>query len=204
MRGPGRVDRSLFGRVAFLLCLALLPAIAGAAEGFDVTAARAGRAVHIDARATIRAPYALIWETLTDYDHLSDFIPGLDSSRVLRREGNAAIVAQKGSARFLFFRMPIEVVVESVERPPHDIGIRVLEGDLRQLDGGYRLERIDASGDAFILRWSGTIEPSLSLPFFVSVPLLRSNISAQFLGMVREIERRAAELAASNPVRPES
>ena len=29
------------------------------------------------ARATLRAPLDVIWQTLTDYDHLAEFIPAL-------------------------------------------------------------------------------------------------------------------------------
>lgn len=168
------------------------------AEQVSVEASRHGTAVAIKARATIKAPYTLIWQTLTDYDHLSEFIPGMAKSQVIERRGNTAIVEQAGEAEFLFFTYPIEVVVEALEEPPAYIGIRVLKGNLKQLDGGYRIEKTGHSDDEFVLRWSGIIEPSTSLPVFITVPLMRATVSDQFRGMVKEIERRQTSRAAKS------
>jgi ribosome-associated toxin RatA of RatAB toxin-antitoxin module len=168
------------------------------AEQVSIDASSQGTAVAIFARATIKAPYALIWQTLTDYDHLSEFIPGMVKSHVIERRGSAAIVEQTGKAAILFFSYPIEVVVESLEKPPNFIGIRVLKGNLKQLDGRYRLEKTSDKDDEFVLHWSGLIEPSLPVPLFITVPLMRANISDQFSGMVKEIERREAWRTAKN------
>ena len=179
---------------ATALALLMLAAWAGAALGAPVSveASRRGNAVAIEARATIVAPYALIWQTLTDYDHLSRFIPGMASSRVIVRHGGTAIVAQTGEAGFLFLKLPVDVVVESREKPPGYIGLRMLKGNLTQLYGGYRIERSDLQDDEYVLHWSGLIERPTLLPLFVAVPLMRANIADQFRGMVREIERREA------------
>ena len=59
-------------------------------------------------------------------------------------------------------------------------------------DGGYQLEPVDDQDDAFLLRWSGVIEPSIAVPQVIAVALMRANIAAQFAGMVKEIARREA------------
>ena len=182
--------------------LLLLAAWAGVARGagpVSVEASRRGNAVAIDARATIRAPYALIWQTLTDYDHLSEFIPGMTTSHVIARRGSTAIVAQTGEAGFMLFSYPIGVVVESREEPPSFIGIRVLKGNLKQLDGGYRIEKTGHRDDQYMLRWSGLIERPPLLPQIIAVPMMRADIGDQFRGMVKEIERREA-LRTGKPV----
>lgn len=163
-----------------------------AAEQVDVHAKRQGSAIAIQAVATIQAPYSLIWRTLTDYGRLAEFIPGMSQSRIIERRGDTAVVEQIGHARFLAFRYPISVVVESIEQPPRRIGIKVREGNLKQLDGAYELEVLDAARDRFQLRWTGVIEPNTILPAFITMPLMRANIEDQFLGMVSEIERRLA------------
>ena len=191
-RGPRSVRMRQYWASGALLALIVGISAVQAAEPVSIRASSRGGAVEIEARATLRAPYALIWQTLTDYDHLSDFIPGMLKSQVIERRGSAAIVEQMGTAAILFFDYPINVVVESTEYPPTFIGVRVLKGNLKQLEGGYRLERIADTGDEFVLYWSGLIEPSLPVPNFISMPLLRANIRDQFRGMVREIERREA------------
>lgn len=172
-----------------LFLLLCLPAVAGAAEEVRVEATRAGSAVAVNARASLNAPLAIIWNTLTDYERLPEFIPGMKRSRIIGRRGPAAIVEQDGEAGFLVFRVPIHVVVESAEYPPHLITIHVVRGNLRQLEGRYQIEQ-GASAEEHLLRWSGLIEADTVLPAFITVPLMRANIEDQFTGMVREIKRR--------------
>jgi hypothetical protein len=172
---------------------------ARSAEDVAVEAQLQGNALAIIARATIRAPLPLIWRTLTDYNHLAEFIPGMKSSRVLERHGRTAIVEQSGEARFLIFHYPIAVVVESDENYPATIGVRVLSGNLRQLAGGYRIETVPGVHDEFVLRWQGIIEPDIPLPLFMTAPGLRETVTEQFLGMIEEIERRGTLQANSRP-----
>ncbi|HEY4371580.1 MAG TPA: SRPBCC family protein [Burkholderiales bacterium] len=186
------------------LCLWLLAALpaalvgeqARAAEDFSIEAEHQGEAVALHVQARIHARAAVIWGTLTDYEHLPQFVPDMTSSRVLERHGQAAVVEQKGSARVLFFSYPIEVTVESTESPPDRLSVRMLKGNLRQLEGGYRLKPVPGSEGDYVLSWRGVIEPAFSVPSFITVPLLRSTFKEQFLAMVGEIERREALAAA--------
>jgi ribosome-associated toxin RatA of RatAB toxin-antitoxin module len=172
-------------------CVLLQALGAGAAADFSVVAEPRGSAVAIDARAPLTAPHAGIWSTLTDYGRLSEFIPGMHSSTVVQRRGPTAIVAQRGAAGFFIFSHDIDVIVASTEHAPGSIEIRLITGSLKQLEGRYQVERGDREG-VWVLRWLGLIEPRLSLPQFLGVPLIRGNIEEQFRGMVDEIERRDA------------
>ena len=145
--------------------------------------------VYVETEATIAATFETIWEALTDYDRLSTFIPGMKSSRLLRYEGSTAFVEQKGSAKFLFFELPIEVVVRSIEDRPHTIRIELEEGTLERLSGGYRLRNAGRE-NLWKLSWSGYIEPSMPIPNFLTERLIRNDLRAQFEGMVIEIQRR--------------
>lgn len=176
----------------FLSCFWV--ASAHAADELSVDAVRRGPAVEVRARAVIDAPHAVVWDTLTDYNRLSEFIPGMLRSRVLEWRGNEAIVEQLGEAKFLFFSFPIDVTVGSASLPPDAIAVRVIRGNLRRLEGGYRIERADDG--RVVLRWSGLIEPETLLPPLLGEAVMRANIEDQFTGMVREIERREAERRA--------
>lgn len=179
------------------ICVFLGCAAAGgacAAEDISIEAERHGPAVHVTARATLRAPHDLVWKTLTDYDRLREFIPGIHSSRLIEQRGPAAIVEQSGEARLLLFTYPIEVTVQTIQRSPNAIDVHLLKGNLKQLSGGYRIEPLP--GGRLVLRWSGVIEPEAALPPLIGEYLMRANVEDQFLGMVREIERRAREAEA--------
>jgi ribosome-associated toxin RatA of RatAB toxin-antitoxin module len=174
-----------------LACAALIASCAaGAAEDMSVETSRRGPAVAVAARAIVRAPHELVWKTLTDYNRFHEFIPGMRRSKLLEYRGSTAIVEQSGEARILIFSFPIDVTVASTERPPNAIDVRVLKGNLKRLDGGYRIEAV---GDGqLLLRWDGLLEPEDPLPPLIGEVLVRLQIEDQFFGMVREIERREA------------
>ena len=174
--------------LATVVCLALAPCLA---RGDDVTveAVRRDGALEVVCRATLEAPLALIWQTLTDYGRLAEFIPGMRTSRVLSKDGAVSVVEQTGEARFLFIAYPIEVTLASTERPPHSIEARMLKGSFKRLEGVYRIEP-QADG-RYSVSWTGIVEAE-SMPPLIGEMLMRSSIEDQFRGMVLEIERRDA------------
>ena len=163
----------------------------------SVTAQRGnngGDAIEVDARAEVDATLEVIWNTLTDYNRLHEFIPGMQSSKLIERRGNAVIVEQKGESKVAFFTFPIDVVIASIELPPHRINVRIEKGNLRRLDGGYIIAPVPGKGRLrHILTWNGMIEPDAFVPPLLGTLVMRGNIEDQFGGMVREIMRRQAE-----------
>ena len=164
-------------------------ASAYAAGEVKVEAVRKGEFIEVHASATVAAPLSIIWTTLTDYERLPEFVPGLRMSRVASRRGATVIVEQSGEARFLMFSFPIDVTLEATERPPASIQVRAISGNLRHFEGGYLVEPAPA-GPGMLLRWEGTIIPDISLPPLIGEVVMRMSIEDQFTGMVREIERR--------------
>jgi ribosome-associated toxin RatA of RatAB toxin-antitoxin module len=191
-------NRPALIRVIACLGFVLLLACGNAqgAEPFSVETTRHGDVVQVLAHATVKAPLELIWSTLTDYDHLAEFIPGMNKSRLIERKGKSSLVEQSGYARLWFFRFPINVTVEAIERSGSLMTVHLIKGNLKQLEGSYDVEKI--ADDTYSLRWTGIIEPDSNVPTAIAAALMRKNISEQFLGMVNEIERRAAE----PPVKP--
>jgi len=175
-------------RAAFCCALVLAGALAAqAAEEVSVEATRRDDALEVVCRAILDAPLDLVWQTLTDYDRLAEFIPGMRRSRVIERRGAVAVVEQSGESSFLFLSFPIDVTLASTERPPHTLEVSMLKGNLKRLDGAYRIE---PQGDGrILLTWNGTIE-ALFMPPLLGELVMRSNIEHQFRGMVREIDRR--------------
>ena len=108
--------------LASLALICLFGALeASAADNISVDARRRDDTLEVTCRALLGAPLEIIWRTLTDYDRLAEFIPGMRRSRVVSRSGGVAVVEQSGEARFLVFSVPIEVTLSSTERPPHSI-----------------------------------------------------------------------------------
>ena len=178
---------------ALVLCAVFIAAFAPAstaATDLEIETTRNGELIEIRARATVNAPLSVVWGTLTDYERLPEFIPGLKKSRVISRVGATATIEQSGEARFLFLSVPIEVTLESTERPPN-IEVRRIAGTVRYLQGRYETQPTADPGRVQ-LRWTGAITPETDLPPLIGETLMRLSIGEQFSGMVAEIERREA------------
>jgi len=171
-----------------------------AGDNIEVQAEGRDGLIEVRARAVLRAPMALVWATLTDYEGLPGFIPGLASSRVVARKGAVVTVEQTGEARFLFLTVPIAVTLESTERPPHVVEVRRIAGSIRHLEGRY--EATPQPNGKMLLRWNGAISPDAQLPPLIETTLVRLLIRDQFAGMVHEIERRAGTREAGPESRP--
>ncbi len=156
----------------------------------EVETFRTGDLIEVRANAIVVAPLDVVWSTLTDYERLPQFIPGMLKSKIISRVGPTATVAQSGEAHFLFFTVAIDVTVESTERPPF-LDVKRKGGTLRQLYGRYEVVSLPSAGQVQ-LKWIGAIEPESRLPPLIGEALMRKSIREQFTGMVREIERRAA------------
>jgi ribosome-associated toxin RatA of RatAB toxin-antitoxin module len=177
------------GRALALSALLLIPIAAQSSEEVSVEATRVGDALEIVCRASLVAPIEVVWQTLTDYDRLHEFVPGMRRSRTVERRGAVAVIEQSGEARFLVFTFPIDVTLSSTERPPHSIEATMVKGNLKRLQGTYRIE--PQGGGRVTVTWTGVIE-ALSMPPLFGETLMRASIEDQFRGMVQEIARRAA------------
>ena len=93
---------------------------------------------------------------LTDYGRLAEFVPDLQASRVISRDGNQAVVEQKGEARLLFFSFPIDVRLAVTEYPYERVVSRAVAGNFREMRSAYSLE---AGQGRVALRYSGRMVP---------------------------------------------
>ncbi|TNF55661.1 MAG: hypothetical protein EP308_05680 [Burkholderiales bacterium] len=180
------------GPLFWCLCACAWPVWLLAAP-VDITTEDHGKELELHMRVVLDAPHAVVWSTITDYENVADWVPGLSHSKVLERRPDGATVAQSGKAQVLFFGISVDVVVDVSEHPPDRVQVRLLSGDLRRLEGEYRLTPMNASDGTrlHLLEWQGRVEPASRLPGFLTRPIMRENLRRQFEGLVTEIERRA-------------
>ena len=121
--------------VAALLCV--LPVSAwslDANQDILIQIRKEGPAVVVEVVCPVDAPGSIVWEVLTDYDHMAKFLSNLEYSSVEDTAGNVLRVHQKGKAS----RGPLTLtfdMVREVELVPHsEIRSRLISGDLKSSD----------------------------------------------------------------------
>ena len=162
----------------------------GAVTRTDV--ARDGSAVQV--RSSIEAPAAveLCYAVLVDFDRLAEFIPGLESSRIVSAAGEPLLLRQVGSTTAGLSSFTFDVTLAVTLEPPHRITFRRVAGNLEQMAGSWQV-----SGDAAhcVVRYEAVLEPSFWVPPLVGPLVVHHKVEQQIDGLAAEIVHRAVQPA---------
>ena len=161
-------------------------------------------------RATTRidAPARLVWDTLTSYETLHEFIPGLAVNECLERTDSGATLLQIGEANTAVgFRFKAKVLLRIREFPTgleeghkfaletderkRDITFSQLEGDFREYEGTWKIlgeDDADESQLVYMLR----VKPQPWLP----VSLVMRKVSQEVKTNLACVRRQAEGLRA--------
>ena len=175
----------MFPALWLLLLLLVLPVTGRAAE-ISVQTTRHGDSFEVEATAQIEADVADAWKVLTAYDRLAEFIPGMQESRVVLRDGSKVVIDQRGEASLLFFTFPMRVRLAIEEFPNDRIVSNAIAGNFKELHGVYHLQAWDAG---LRLRYEGRFTPDFGVPPLIGTLVVRSTVERRFIAMVREIEK---------------
>lgn len=165
------------------------------ASGVEVqTEQSEGRRRRISACAGLPYPTEKIWQILTDYEHLADFIPNLSkSSRISHPQGGIRIEQVGMQALWkLQLKFCARVVLDMVENFPHEISFQMVEGDFKEFYGHWQLHPIhgDVVGQGTNLCYSLTLVPSRVMPISVIESRLKQDLAVN----LNAIRQRADEL----------
>jgi Polyketide cyclase / dehydrase and lipid transport len=180
----------------------LLASASAAAARPEVDVRREAGAFVVRAEAELDADQRTAWLTVTDYEHLPQFVPGIRSARVLARVASGAterlLIEQTGEFRFFLFAQPVQVWLDVTHEAPGRVlarsvlpsGISLERSTLREFEGSYALSAIDATRTRFV--YQARFEPVQSMLPLLGTLVVRHTVTEQFRAMAAEIERRAA------------
>ncbi|NEQ28298.1 MAG: cyclase [Microcoleus sp. SIO2G3] len=149
----------------------------------------AGRMRRISASIQVGQSIDRVWQILTDYEHLADFIPNLAKSRRLPHPDGGIRVEQIGAQNFLNFRFCARVVLDMIENFPNRLDFQMIEGDFKQFFGSWQLEEVSAAG-ATQLTYSVTVLPPRTMP----IALIERKLSSSMAVNLEAIRQRADAL----------
>jgi len=150
---------------------------------------RQGNQIRVHAQSDVEVDRATIWSTLSDYDHLAQFIPNMSSSRAISRDGPNVLVEQKGTGGLGPIRRSFTATFAVTERLNESISISERAGDFSRFDARYEI--VPLASDRSRVVYDATIVPLNSSPSLVNDVVLRLMIANQFDALIHEMERRA-------------
>ncbi len=170
--------------VRFLLVLGLLVSFAGleaSAQDYVTVTKASGDLKSVTAKITINAPPAFVWQTLTSYNELDDFIPGYRS---------AQLVASSGATKTLDIDMIVSRLLPSYKyrvRVQEDqrrmmLTLQRISGDFKHFNGTYQLVP-SSNGARTVLVYKLDLDPGKDVPG--SALIIKGNVE-KTLAAVRE------------------
>jgi ribosome-associated toxin RatA of RatAB toxin-antitoxin module len=146
----------------------------------------------VNAAGFVRATQRQAWQVLTDYGRLQEFVPDLQSSALLSREGDEAIVEQHSEAGFFFLSQSIHLVVRVKEQPYSIIDVGLISGDMRGYSAHWELAPSAQSGtDGTHITFQGMMEPAFFVPPLIGKSIVQVNVRRMVEAVLSEIEKRS-------------
>ncbi len=179
--------RLVLRAIAASPALLLAPAASNAATS-TFSLERDGEGFAIGAQALCAATREVVWSTLTDYEALPRFVPGMRESRVIERRGANVIVRQAGTARFGPFDERFDVTLAFEESGGERIEARAIAGDFVEFRAHYALQSVGQRST--LLGYRARLKPRRDPPPLVGAPVMRWVAQVQFRALVEEIVRR--------------
>jgi ribosome-associated toxin RatA of RatAB toxin-antitoxin module len=146
----------------------------------------------IQASAFIPASPQLIWSVLTDYDRMHEFVPNLLSSRLVSRDGQEAVVEQKGRSGWLFIQKDVRIVARVTEHPFSELDIALVSGEMKHYSARWTLtpaEQESVAGTRIV--YTGTMEPDFAVSFLVTDAFVQADVKKMLTAVIAEITRRS-------------
>jgi Polyketide cyclase / dehydrase and lipid transport len=150
-------------------------------------ASKSDEKISVEARFTVRAPIKAVWAVLTDFDHMTSFLPNFEFSKIVERDGDRWQVTQKGKQSFGLISIPFDNLRQVILTPYTRIESHLIRGSLKQSDG---LTMLIDKGDVTDVVYHGEFVPTVSFPSGLAIPAVESETRKQFEQIRGEVDRR--------------
>ena len=175
----------------FSLCFADTPQD----NSIEVVVEQSGETINITTNSYVLATPQETWAVLTDYAHMAEFLPNLQSSQIISAPGESLRVEQKGTTRFGLLHFSFESVRQVDIKPYDTIESHAVSGNMRKLDGTTQLTQ---EGAGTHIQYKAVAIPDFWMPPLIGKTFIKSQLEEQFQGMIKEILRR--KMAANGGV----
>ena len=103
-----------------------------------------GNLLTVEGQLEVPVNQTVAWAVLTDYARFPEFVPGINSSRILEQRNASKLIEQRGMVSAGSFRMPFQGVVQVEEQRreglPESIKILFVSGPLKDIQGEWNLK----------------------------------------------------------------
>lgn len=154
----------------------------------EIVSQATGRQRQITAKIWIPCSVEQLWQILTSYDQLAEFIPSLTQSRQIEHPQGGIRIEQIGSEALMRIKFCARVVLDMVEQFPNQIDFEMVEGDFKQFCGSWMLQAAANGGTE--LCYTVSVLPPRAMP----VSLVERKLKSGLVANLTAIRQRAESL----------
>lgn len=186
------LEKGVTRRIGLALWMSLAAIGVHAADGAStrptVTVREEQGVYTVMARFFVPRPAPVAVAVLTDYDHISRFMPGVETSVVVERGAGRATVRQEAVSHFMMFTKRVYLTLDIIERAD-TVQFRDRSGrSFAVYAGAWSLcEETDGT----LITYALTARPTFDVPEFVLKRLLKRDSMQMIDALRREIDARA-------------
>ncbi len=137
------------------------------------------------------------WQVLTDYENFAEFLPGIESSKLIEQQGDRAIFEQVNKVKTLVFSIEARLQIANTESYPKQIAFEAVDGDIKSLKGKWTLEPVSpypsAPPNQVLLTHQVTVEPNKSLSDEIFYKIYESRLEETVAAIKQETEKRSTQ-----------
>lgn len=151
------------------------------------------RTRQISATIQIPQPIDRVWQVLTDYEHLAEFIPNLQESRRVPHPDGGIRLEQVGAQSLwkLKLKFCARVVLDMVESFPRELRFQMVEGDFKEFSGAWTLQPVTEGSTK--LTYTLTVQPSRMMPIGLIEKRLRRDLEVNLVAIYQRTEAIALQ-----------
>ena len=146
-----------------------------------------GENIIIDLNFAVPASQQEVWDVLTDFDGMADFVSNLKESKIVSVSEDKFTIFQRGAAIYGPVSFPFESIREVRLIPHRKIATHLISGNMRKLEGITHLT--DEGGQTRVIHRTDAI-PKDWIPEAVGKIFVKHEMREQFNEMRNEIIKR--------------
>tara|TARA_Y100001970_G_scaffold249417_1_gene319869 strand:+ start:358 stop:894 length:537 start_codon:yes stop_codon:yes gene_type:complete len=145
-----------------------------------------GGARRLAAQLTTSATFDSLWNVLTDYDRLSNYIPNLLSSKKIYQNNNNVHLKQVGAQDFLGMKFSAEVTIDLFEEK--ELGLlkfSLIKGDFRKFEGSWKIQTIKGTSNNSLI-YDLTVQGCQWMPIGMIEKRLKKDLSENLVAVDKQ------------------
>ncbi|HIK12319.1 MAG TPA: SRPBCC family protein [Oscillatoriaceae cyanobacterium M33_DOE_052] len=142
------------------------------------------------AKILISARPDAVWAVLTDYNNFYRFLPNIASSQILSVNGNTKVVEQISVREVFGVTVRSRLRTESRENGRSQIDFRLIGGDLKTLQGYWKIESVPGSNQVLLIH-QVQAEPQPGIPPGIFYGIFKNSLNPTMNAIRQEAQRRS-------------